>query len=387
MGLLADGYAIYRIHVQRMGNALDYYPFWAGGREVLRGHNPYDAEVMLHIQEAIYGRPALPEENQHGYAYPAYAPFVIWPFLLLPFPVSASLWIAAQQVLVVAAVVLTIRAVGWRPGRWQLVLLALAAMLFRYSMITFVLGQTSIWVLFCLAASLWAVSQRRDVLAGLALAAGAIKPQLVILPALALLVSLPPPRRKRAGLAFTAAMLGLLACSWVFAGNWLGDYWRQLGAYQAYSHTEFPVSALLAWLPQPVGQVVNAVVVMLLLGGLGLVVWCQRGSGRGEMATALAILVSQLAVPQTGNYNSVLVLLPAVLLLHRLRNRGWRGLWPAMVGQALVWADLVLVPWLLWPVVRAGEWGPWDEVVVPVLLLAIMLGAKIRTWAWPPKEK
>jgi len=373
----ADAYAIYGVYVERVGNALDYYPFWAGGRAVLvQQRNPYDPAITLQTQQAIYGRPASPEENQHAYAYPAYAPFVVWPFLLLPFSVSASLWIASQQVLVVASVALAARAIGWRPGRWHLLALCLAAMTFRYSMITFVLGQTSIWILCSLALALWAVRQRQDALAGFALAAGAIKPQLVILPAVALLVSLPAPRRRRTGLALVAAMSLLLICSWLFGGNWLGDYWEQLGKYQIYSSTEFPILALSkAWLPQPLAQILNAVAVALLLGGWGLVLWYRRGTGRVALHAALSILVSQLAIPQTGSYNLVLVLVPAMILLCRLRTRNNRTAWLATAGQGLIWATLVLIPWLLRPVVQGGEWGPWDEVLVPALLLLTMLSS------------
>jgi hypothetical protein len=96
--LLADSYAMHRVYVARMGNALDFYPIWAGSRHVLLHHqNPYNQEVMRQNQQAIYGRPALPDENQHGYAYPAHAPFLLAPFLLLPFSYAAPLWIALQQ--------------------------------------------------------------------------------------------------------------------------------------------------------------------------------------------------------------------------------------------------------------------------------------------------
>ena len=149
--LFLDAYAIHQVYVEGVGSALDYYPFWAGGREVLlHQRNPYQPEVMQGIQEAIYGRPALPDENQHGYAYPAYAPLIVSPFLALPLPVSASLWIAMQQALLVASVVLVVRATRWSIGPWHLLLLCLAAMTFRYALIAFVLGQTSTWVLFSL---------------------------------------------------------------------------------------------------------------------------------------------------------------------------------------------------------------------------------------------
>jgi hypothetical protein len=378
--LLLDAYALYTIHLQRLGNALDYYPFWAGGREVvLYQQNPYDPAVMQSIQEAIYGRPALPDENQHGYAYPAYAPFVVLPFLLLPFSLAASLWIAGQQFLVVATVILTIWVTGWQVGRWRLLLLCLAAMTFRYTMIALILGQTSIWVLFWLALALLAAQRRRGVLAGLALAAASIKPQLVVLPALALLVSLPAKVRNRMFLTLGGAMATLLIGSWLFAGSWMADYWQQLQAYQGYSTTQFPLTALAeTWLPRSTSQVINAVVSALLLGLLAIESWSWRGRGQASFPVALAVVVSQLVVPQTGSYNLVILLLPAIVALYLL-STGPRKRTPAVcVGQVLVWADLLIVPWLLWPFVRQQGWIAVDQVIVPLLLL-IALAISLRS--------
>lgn len=373
--LLLDAYALHTLHLQGLGNALDYYPFWAGGREVvLHRQNPYDPTVMQSIQEAIYGRPALPDENQHGYAYPAYAPFVVLPFLLLPFSLSSSLWIAGQQFLVVAAVILTIRATGWKVGRWHLLLLCLAAMTFRYTMVTLVLGQTSIWVLFFLALALLATQRRSGALTGLSLAAASIKPQLVILPALALLVSLPAGERNRMLLTLGGAMAALLIGSWLFAGSWIADYWQQLQAYQGYSTTQFPLTALAQiWLSPSTSQVINAVVSALLLGILAIESWSWRGRGQVSFPVALAVVVSQLVVPQTGSYNLVVLLLPAVVALYHLSTGPHKRTPLVVVGRAFVWADLLIFPWLLWPFVRQRGWIAVDQVIVPLLLLIALL--------------
>jgi hypothetical protein len=371
--LLLDAYALYTIHIQPLGNALDYYPFWAGGREViLQQQTPYDPAITQRIQQAIYGRPALPDENQHGYAYPAYAPLIVLPLLLLPFPLSASLWIASQQFLVIAAVILTIFAAGWQIGRWRLVFLCLAAMTFRYTMVTLVLGQTSIWVLFCLALALWAAQRRGGVLAGLALTAASVKPQLVVLPALALLVSLPTKERKRLLLTLGGAMVGLLLGSWFLAGNWIADYWQQLQAYQGYSTTQFPLTALSQiWYPSSASQVINTVVSALLLGVLALESWHWRGSGLASYPVALAVVVSQLVLPQTGSYNLVVLLLPAVVALYHLSASPRRT--PAVrVGKVLLWANLLVIPWLLLPFVRQQGWIAVDQVIVPLLLLVAL---------------
>ena len=373
--LLLDSYALYSIYVERMGNRLDFYPFWAGGREVLiRGENPYQPEVMLRIQTAIYGRPALPDENQHGYAYPAYSPLIVAPFLILPFSESASLWIALQQFLIVASVVLTAHATRWKMEPWRMLLLCLAAMTFRYAMISFVLGQTATWVLFGLSLALWAASQRRATLAGVALAAGLLKPQLVVLPALALLACSRPPERKRMLLSLGGAVILLLLLSWLLAGFWLPDYWDLLQAYRGYSATEFPIEALASvWLPPQASQILNVAAVAGLLALLMLVLWRARGTGRVAMAAALAVVIGQLVVPQTGSYNLTLLILPSVVILgqlHRIRKRSWLSL----AGRLLVWGSLAVVPWLLWPIVNGPDGIPLDEVVLPALLLLTMAG-------------
>jgi hypothetical protein len=374
--LLADSYAMHRVYVARMGNALDFYPIWAGSRHVLlHRQNPYNQEVMRQNQQAIYGRPALPDENQHGYAYPAHTPFLLAPFLLLPFSYAAPLWIALQQILLVAAVVLAVRATGWRIEPWRLGLLCLVATLFRYSMIVLVLGQTAAWVFFALALALWAARRQRAVIAALSLAAGTLKPQLVLLPALALLTSLAPGLRRRATLAFAGALALLVGGSLLFAGLWFDDYWRLLQAYQGYSTTEFPLLALAGhWLPGAASQVLNAMGVAALLAVLGRTMWRWRGSGRPELPLALAVAITQLAVPQTGSYNLVLLLVPAVVALAHVQRRVYRGRYLATTSRVLIWATLGLVPWLLWPIVHDAQGPSLDIVLVPSLLLAPVSG-------------
>ncbi len=375
--LLLDAYALHQAYVQRMGNALDYYPFWAGGRQVLlHQRNPYSPDVMRNIQVAIYGRPALPGENQHGYAYPAYSPLIVAPFLALPFSISAALWIAVQQVLLVASIALVVRATGWSLRPWHLALLCLAAMTYRYAMIAFVLGQTSTWVFFCLSLALWAATRQRAGLAGLALAGGLIKPQLILLPALALLVTLQPARRLRLILSLGGTAAVLLVGSWLLAGVWLGDYWRLLQDYQGYSTTQFPVLALAqVWLPNGVGRVLNLAAIGGLLVPYAAVLWRARGSGQVALPLAMAVVVTQLLVPQTGSYNLTLLVLPAVVALERLNRVQIRHCRLAIAGRVLVWTSLVILPWLLLPVVKGRDEIPLDVVVLPLLVLLVLLGS------------
>jgi hypothetical protein len=285
------------------------------------------------------------------------------------------LWIALQQILLIAAIILIVHATGWRIEPWRLGLFCLVATIFRYSMIVFVHGQTAIWVLFMLALALWATRRQRAVVAGLALAAGTLKPQLVIFPALALLLSLAPSPRRRASVALAGALALLVGGSLLLAGFWFDDYWRLLQAYQDYSTTEFPVLALAKpWLGPSASQVLNLLAIAALLMLLAWVLWQSRGSGRPDLPMALAVVVTQLVVPQTGSYNLVLLLLPAVVVLAYLHRRLFRSRWLATAGRTLIWTTLVVMPWLLWPVVRFDPEMSLDLIILPGLVLVVLLG-------------
>jgi hypothetical protein len=55
-----------------------------------------------------------------------------------------------------------------------------------------------------------------------------------------------------------------------------------------------------------------------------------------------------------------------------LRRHPW-----AIAGQALVWLDLLVIPWLLWPLVRGEEQLGWDQVIVPALLLIVLVALQV----------
>src|SRR5580692_4731632 len=75
------------------GNLSDLYPRWLGARELLlRGRDPYSAEVKREIQTGYYGRPLDPSRpydprDQAGFAYPVYVVFCLAPTIGLPFAI------------------------------------------------------------------------------------------------------------------------------------------------------------------------------------------------------------------------------------------------------------------------------------------------------------
>src|SRR3990170_5267209 len=99
----------------RVAGGNDLYSRWAGGCAWLsRGLDPYSAEATLEIQRGIYGRPALPSEDQGAFAYPIYVVLLTWP--LCSTADFATVYAVAMTALILCLVlngVLDRGAVGW----------------------------------------------------------------------------------------------------------------------------------------------------------------------------------------------------------------------------------------------------------------------------------
>src|SRR5690606_14509345 len=73
------------------------------------GVNPYSDEAALYTQQAIFGRPALPGEDQHRLVYLPYALLIHAPFTLLSYPAARALYMTVLQAALFSGVVLMMR--------------------------------------------------------------------------------------------------------------------------------------------------------------------------------------------------------------------------------------------------------------------------------------
>src|SRR5262245_57526620 len=70
---VALAFGIYNGLTRQQLGANDFYSRWIGARAlVLRGQNPYAAEVTQEIQIGMYGQLARPDQDQVAFAYPLY---------------------------------------------------------------------------------------------------------------------------------------------------------------------------------------------------------------------------------------------------------------------------------------------------------------------------
>jgi hypothetical protein len=339
---VAGVWLTYTLFTSRYAGGNDFYPRWMGGRALLReGMNPYSEAVTLRIQVGIHGRPAQhPGEDQGAFAYPPYSLLLFWPLCFIDnYPLARAIWLWVLLAGLIAAAVLWMQVIRWRPrpGLWMLTILWHVAL--YHNLRALVLGQFAVFVLLALMAALWAMQRGRDGWAGLFLALSTVKPPMVYLAIPWILLWAAGKRRWRLWWGFGISMALLTLGSMLLLPSWISDLVRQALTYPSYT-----VYGSLTW----------------------MIVQYVLGLGRAAEIGAIVMLALGLLV---------------------LGWRLWRGTWEQMVwmlGLLLLMTNfftpriattnyLTLVPWALWGFRRMqlawGRRGTWAVVALEVISL------------------
>jgi hypothetical protein len=336
-------------HQQPRGNLSDLYPRWLGAKELLlRGRDPYSAEVTREIQAGYYGRPLDPSRAQdpgdaQGFAYPVYVVFFLAPTIGLPFVIvkQAFLWILI--LLTSASVPLWLRALRWSPPPWTQISLVAMTLGSLAVMQGLKLQQMSLLVAGLLAIAITLLAADHAVAAGVLLAAASIKPQLVLLPLcwLAIWTMADWRRRYRWAVAFLITMAILCAASEWYLPHWIPRFWRAIHEYQRYTGATSVMDNLI-------GAPWSWAVELLVFAAMAGVCWRERRQAANSSAFAFAFILMLAAtvvvVPTTANYNQVL-LIPALLVLV---TEG-RTIWQRSIANRVLFtmtAGLIFWPWI-----------------------------------------
>jgi hypothetical protein len=88
--------AVYLVLVGPRGKAFDFLTIWYGVRRIWQRQNPYGLETVRAIQREMFGGYVPLSESQHGFVYPVYIMWVLWPVGLLPFSLAITVWCTLQ---------------------------------------------------------------------------------------------------------------------------------------------------------------------------------------------------------------------------------------------------------------------------------------------------
>lgn len=195
----------------------DFTIFYTAAHMIRDGnaHRLYDLGLQAQVQQEIlapYGRTFA--DGLLPYNYPPFFAVVFIPFSFLPFAWAFHLWNIANVALILASVKLLLHQQG-RRSVTDFLAAGLVVFAFFPVFRGLLNGQSSFLALFTLTLTYLALKRNRSYFAGVALALGLIKPQLVIPIAAFMLYR----RRWRMLLAFSVTSTALLIISWVTAGT------------------------------------------------------------------------------------------------------------------------------------------------------------------------
>jgi hypothetical protein len=227
----------------------DFMSRWEGARSFFEeGVSPYSEQASLNIQERIYGRPVIENEDPGFFVYPFYTVFVVGPTVPFEYSWASAIWMVLLIACLVGGLFLLLSLYRWRPPPLVLGGLLLWALLDYFASRGLILGQPSHLVYLLQVLTLWALFRRYDTAAGVALAISTLKPQMgyLLVPFL-LLWGLRGRRLQFVG-ALGVTFAGLMAASFALQPDWFGAWIDQVQLYPEYTSAAYPDTGSPVWI-------------------------------------------------------------------------------------------------------------------------------------------
>lgn len=338
------------VHGNPRGNLSDLYPRWLGSRELLlRGRDPYSAEITREIQIGYYGRPLDPSRpndpgDQEAFAYPVYVAFLLAPTVRLPFPEVQTILRWTLAGLTALSVVLWLRVVNWKPGRMETAALLILTLGTFWVVQGIKLQQLTLLIAPMIAASVYLLIKNRQVASGIFLALATVKPQIAVPLAgwLMLWAFSRISHRWKLAAAFAVSWLTLAVAGELLLPGWIHEFYAAMIAYRGYTRHLSPLDELTT----PAMGTLLAVLVVIAAAVAG---WrARKASASDELfiwTTALVLAANLLVIPTMAPYNQLL-LLPGIFLL----LQSWNGSRTSKTIRFLAWAAAGC---LAWPAITA----------------------------------
>jgi hypothetical protein len=310
--------------------------------------NVYDQGLVMVEQELL-----VPGGRLQPFLSPPLVAFAVSPLAALPYDTAYVVW--ALLMFVVLAATLAVSSVSTGAARWIAVLGALTPWWVMHAVNV---GQVVPLVAAGMVAGWRLLRDRRDVLAGVALAAMLFKPNTALLVPLALLFM----ARYRALAAWSAcAALALLAALVILGPNGLAAYAGELRSPWPAGADRVTLYGAMA----ATGMVAGLLRVLIVGAVLSTAYRLRESPG---LVIPLAIIGSLLVSPYLHGADLCLLAAAGWMMWEERRTTGWRAL------LAVAWITASPFLYLRGESPELTQW-PWLEIVLFLALLAI---------AWSP---
>lgn len=311
----------------------DFFTYWGGGRGVLSAANIYDRETWSDLHR-IYGSTWL-ENPVFIYAPPTAIFFA--PFAALSIQAASAIWVWLGEIFALVAVAIVAKEMYWT---WSIPFAAfwgIGFALFLPVMLTLLVGQASALLLIIVVATAILWRRGRWLAGGLLFSLTMLKPQPVVLliPTIALWLALNRRWNALLGIALGAGA-GSVA-SLLFFPNFIRDWQTvalsKVGGVAARMPTLWGLSSDLFGASLPGFWIAMILTGLAVAASVFLVARLRDGDALALMSVLL--IISLMVTPYLWNYDQILLLVPLLFALIRLRQRG-------VSFRAIVWLPLAL---------------------------------------------
>lgn len=305
----------------RIYEAVDFLGYWAAANLLAQGENPYDTQAMLEVQRQQGWQATEPVYSWN----PPWLQVLLIPLGLLPFRAAAALWFLVNPLFIGASVLLVWDTVNLREEHRSAAVPLLAAFLFSKTAHTLLEGQINTLVLLGCASFLALASRRRDYLAGVALALVTVKPHLtyLLLPSLLMLLLL--RRRWRVVVGLCAFLVLLLCVSSYLYPHWPQSYFALFGVPASPSlGTPRATPNARGLVRHCLGLDVGVWLSAVCLAGFIILIWSRRSELTLPEIVSLSLIVGLPTSAFGWSTDQVLLLIPIVVALSRMRTLRFR---------------------------------------------------------------
>jgi len=376
--MAGEAVALHRYALVAPGTA-DFFARWYGGKElVLHGRNPYDREIDLEAQMAMFGRYTRPDEDQVNFAYPLYTVYLFYPLAFVPYPWAQAVWMTLLQFALIALTLLTLRLARWKLSPPMLAATVLWGIFFYPGARAIMLGQFSILVTLAVMLAVWGLTARREWLGGGVLALATIKPQMVFLVIPFLLLWAWRQKRWRFIGGFAISMTALLAGSLLWVPDWIFRFVENIRAYSGYVGFGSPLENMTARFAPGFDNLLNPAITVALSALMGWLWWRTLTRHRDEFWWALVwtLLIGNLIAFRSATANHVMLYLPLMFLFKRLSalNRG-------MVWTLAAQWGLTVALWVIFlTTIDTTRGSNFGAVFMHGLLPTALIGVYLLDW-------
>jgi len=192
----------------------DFRGYYAAARVLLEGGNPYDYSLVASVLLEVTGR-----AGNNPFYYPLWFGWFVAPLAWVPFQTARAVWMIFNWAVWIAGLVRLQQLLGWPSKGWRNWLMNLLAT-FIFAWTTWKFEQTGILLFAIMVEILIAFREQKWNQMGVYLALSLIKPNVMLLPVMALAAWLVRQRNLRPVLVMLTVLAGLILLTSVLTPNW-----------------------------------------------------------------------------------------------------------------------------------------------------------------------